>query len=404
MIAALLYALYSVSSGGLATNTEILFAPFSVAAVALILPWWVGRDPQASPPGLGCWSITGLLLGLASFTKLIAVFDAGFVALLLVTGWWSLPSGLGYGRSLDWLARRMFVLASGFTAPWIFGVAYFWVVGSFDDFLFANFTFNRINFADRPPISLESLGAVFTRLVTRENGLLWAGLALAIVVLAFRPKWLSTTDRRLLTGLVVWAVLGTAAAVSLRRLYLHYYLQPTPALALITALLVVLAFNRARRRSIFVIVAILIALLVPQGLKIAERWRQINSMTDVPAVVAAHLRGRVEPGETIYVANDQPILYFLTGTRVPTRWAFPQFLISPVFRQRLGIDLERELAAIFAHRPSYVVFNTNERNLTDPEYHRLLFEHYLASGYELETTLFTTALFRRASDQPEGLP
>lgn len=39
VVAAGLYAVFTVSSGGLATNTEILFAPFTVAAVGLVLPW-----------------------------------------------------------------------------------------------------------------------------------------------------------------------------------------------------------------------------------------------------------------------------------------------------------------------------------------------------------------------------
>ncbi len=403
-IAAILYALYSVSSGGLATNTEILFAPFSAAAVAVILPWWVARDPEVSPAGLRNWGVAGLLLGLSSFTKLIAVFDAGFVALLLVTGWWSMRSGYHHQRSLAWLVKRVLVLASGFACPWIIGAAYFWTAGAFDEFIFANFTFNRMNLVDRPPISLENLILVFTRLVTRENGLLWLGFVAAVILLVVRPRWISTTNHRLLTGLVLWAALGIAAAVSLRRLYLHYYLQPTPALALVSGLVIVLLLGTQRRFVMAITVATAIALLIPQGVRIAERWRQIGSMTDVPAVIAAHLRDRVRPGEYIYIANDQPILYFLTETRVPTRWAFPQFLISPIFRQRLGIDLDREMASIFEHRPVFVVFNTQERNLVDPAYHQLLFGRYLAADYELDVRLFTVALFRRRVEEAAPTP
>jgi hypothetical protein len=394
LASALLYALFSISSGGLATNTEILFAPFVVAAVALVLPWWVGWEDE-SPPGLAAWGSAGLLVGMATFVKLIAVFDAAFVGLLLLTGWLIRAGGRTGRHPLGWFIARMTAFAGGIVSPWILGAAYFRAVGAFDDFLFANFIFNRMNLADRLPFSSEHLWLVFSRLVMRENGLLWAALVVAVVVLVTRPSWLSSLEKRLLAILVVWAVVDTVAAISLRRLYLHYYLQPTPALTLIGGFLIAVGMVRCRRLSIPLKTLILIILLVPQGSRIAERWRQIDSMTDVPARVTEHLKPRVRPDDFIYVANDQPILYFTTGTRVPTRWAFPQFLVSPVFRQRLGIDLDREMASIFAKHPKYVIFNANERALNDPAFHRVLFDRYLIPDYELENQLFGIALFRR---------
>ncbi len=400
MVAAGLYAFFSISSGGLATNTEILFAPFTVAAIALILPWWVDQETSSRPSALKCLGC-GLLIGLATFTKLIAVFDGAFVVMLLVSGWMVRPNGKTQFLSVVGLVRRLGELALGAAIPWVVGAGYFLLAGAFDDFVFANFTFNRMNLADRPPFSLLNFWLVMERLVTSENGLLWISLGVGILVMIFNPKWLLPRDRRLLAALVLWALIGTAAAISLRRLYLHYYLQPTPALALIGGFFFARLWALGKRVPAPVKVAFALALLIPQGLRIMERWRQIGEMVDVPAVVSAYVGDRVKPGDSIYVANYQPIIYYLTKTRSPTRWAFPQFLISPVFRHRLGIDLEQELASIFSHEPRFVVFNTQEQGLVDPDYHRELFERYLGVDYKLETTLMEIALFRRLSSVPD---
>ncbi len=137
--AAVLYAVFSVSSGGLATNTELLFAPFIVWAVAMVLPWWVRPTPRTEP----FVQITvgaGFLLGLATFTKLIAVFDGAFVFLLLVAGWHS-SNGFGERRlPVGWVARRLAAMTLGVSIPWIAGTIYFWLAGALGDFVFANFT------------------------------------------------------------------------------------------------------------------------------------------------------------------------------------------------------------------------------------------------------------------------
>jgi hypothetical protein len=66
-------------------------------------------------------------------------------------------------------------------------------------------------------------------------------------------------------------------------------------------------------------VVIAAALLVPQRLRISERWRHVSEVVDVPAAVAGYIGERVQPDDYIYVANYQPIIYFITDTRSPTR-------------------------------------------------------------------------------------
>ena len=89
------------------------------------------------------------------------------------------------------------------------------------------------------------------------------------------------------------------------------------------------------------------------------------------------------------------IISFITGTQSPTRWAFPQHLISPEFRSRLSIQLRDEMASIFRHQPAYVIVKTREGSLVGPAYYRLLFTKYLDGDYELEAYISTIALYRR---------
>jgi 4-amino-4-deoxy-L-arabinose transferase-like glycosyltransferase len=394
VVAAGLYAVFTVSSGGLATNTEILFAPFAVAAVGLILPWWVHPD-TTDPPSAWCCFVAGVLLGLGTFTKLIVVYEVGAVVLLLAAGWTFSSSSGDLHLPFNWIIGRLGTVAAGISIPWIAGVTYFSLAGALDEFIFSNFTFNLMNMADRPPLSLHSMWLVAQREVLGESGLLWLGFVIGVGLLVTNPASLTRGHRRLLVALIGWVVIATAAAVSLRYIYLHYYLQAFPPLALLGGFVFAWIWRRFVRVPVLLRVAIAATLLVPQSLRISERWRHVAEVVDVPAAVAEYVAERVQPGEYIYVANYQPIIYFITKTQSPTRWAFPQFLISPEFRSRLGIQLREEMASIFGHQPTYVIVQTREGSLLDPAYYRLLFTEYLDADYELEGTISTIALYRR---------
>ena len=59
---------------------------------------------------------------------------------------------------------------------------------------------------------------------------------------------------------------------------------------------------------------------------VGMEWKieqQVAEAVDVPATVAQYVGERIEPGAYIYVANYQPVIYYISETRSPTRWAFP---------------------------------------------------------------------------------
>ena len=397
--AAGLYSVFSISSGGFATNTELLFAPFVVAAVGLILPGLVREGSRTEPTVVTCFG-AGLLLGLATFTKLIAVYDCVYLLVLVISIGWRIRPTEDDRPALDWIAKRLGVVVIGGAIPWLVGAIYFQLAGAFDDFVFANFTFNRLYLAEQPPFEPANVMLVFQRLIWSQNGLLWCVLPIAVILLIARPASLSTGRRRLLAALVLWALLDTTAALSMRRLYLHYYLQPAPALALIGGAVASWLWTVTPRVPRLLKVGIAAVLLAPQSFRIAERWNQVAEVEDVSAAVASYIDDRIQPGETIFVANSQPVIYYLTETRSPTRWAMPQFFVSPVYRRQLGIDLETEMAAIFDQCPEFVVLETRTAGLDNTEYFRLLIEGYLDPGYAFETRIHSVVLFRRTEKRP----
>jgi hypothetical protein len=101
------------------------------------------------------------------------------------------------------------------------------------------------------------------------------------------------------------------------------------------------------------------------------RWiaRAATTPADYLAL-SAEIRGGMQPGETLYIVNDNPMLYVLSGAAIPTRFAWPWHIL----RDDLGIaiDADREIAAIFARRPRFIVLRETGGAYSSPESDRRL--------------------------------
>ena len=74
---------------------------------------------------------------------------------------------------------------------------------------------------------------------------------------------------------------------------------------------------------------------------------------DDPTMIAAYLRPRLKEGDYIYVVDGQPIIYFLTNAKIPTRYPFPPFLVlRPDLLNITGVVPVRELDKIVEKTPS----------------------------------------------------
>jgi hypothetical protein len=110
------------------------------------------------------------------------------------------------------------------------------------------------------------------------------------------------------------------------------------------------------------------------------------SRPDVPREVARSVAAAMRPGDEVYVVNYEPIVYFLVGSPLPTKYAFPMSLVGPHLPV-LDIDAAGENRRILESRPRFVVMNTSwrdDRMFWDSEAMTLaediLAQHYVPSA------------------------
>jgi hypothetical protein len=82
-------------------------------------------------------------------------------------------------------------------------------------------------------------------------------------------------------------------------------------------------------------------------------------LPDAPRRMAALMNEELRPGETIFVPNYQPVVYFLTNAPLPTRFPFPVHLTGS-FGSLAGVDTDAEVSRILAARPRFIVLDRSE--------------------------------------------
>jgi hypothetical protein len=368
--AGLLYIAHTTVLGGLATNTEILFAPFIALAAWLLLREALG--PAA--PRLGPLAAAGLAVGVALWIKQVSAPEGAALWLIMVVVAWRAgrmrPAGV---------AALALVFAAGAGLPTLGMAAGYWASGQLDAWTQGNIL-APLAYVEGPDLApgprRGALGAL--------PQLLWLALAACGLPAAGRDA------RRAACLLLPWLAAATLAVVAPWKFYDHYFLLLLPPLCLLAALgldalarLVLRA--RFRARGFAVAVALLMALplsdmLLPRlaqgaGLRRPDAARQVAGLAD------AALR----PGEALFVANWHPILYVLADRPPPTPYAFPGHLAGH-FAPVTGIDADAELARVLALPPGVIVVAPAFWPLIRPQA-RAAIEAALARGYRLLATV-----------------
>ncbi len=396
-LAALFYALFSTQNGGLASNAEIMFAPFATGAL-LLLAARGGLPATILPHRRLAFLTAGLLLGLAIQIKTVAGVE--FLVALAWIGlamWASRRAGQPTPARAALLAAGL--LALGALLPLLAAAGYFALNGLWGEYVHANFTAMSIYLQAAPPLTLPAVAAALLG-QARGATLLWLA-ALAAAPLAWFIRRRHPRAALFLLALGIWLAFTLAATLLSRRFYLHYFLQALPPLSLLAAAVIVQAVRldsalpHARQ-------ALLIGLLVAVGLA-QPAARPLKASVDealtllrrtprveLLAYTAGYLRERMAPDDYLFVAEGDPILYYLTDARLPTRYLLPPLLnddLSPM----IGIDPLAELDRIMALRPRYVVLLEEYRR--DPAFLARLQTH-LARDYVLERSIQGILLYR----------
>lgn len=393
--AGIIYVAHTARMGGLASNTEILFAPLVATAMAIGIgataaAWRWGNvlraQDLAAPrardlvaPRARDLVAMGLAIGLALAIKPVAAPE-GCLAFALLVGpaWWR---GL-----LGW--RRALGFAAGYAAlcalpTLLIGLAY-WLRGDLAAFVDGSFL-APLRYSHGRLLAWDALHRVTVAALTLLWPLLLAGLALA--------HWLPRPGSGGLLARIglLWFATATIAIVGPGFYFPHYFLMWLPPLAVLAALgcwhLARLAVPRPkghdrghiqrrqvgdrgghrgrdmhgldRRGLVFALLVAAVAVGSWRADATARIDRGIGTFAadpvrEVAAAVARELAPRGNPGETIFVANYHPVVYVLSGAGLPTRYVFPAHLTG-AFGRVADIDMDVEVARILATRPLVVV-------------------------------------------------
>ena len=341
-VAGLCYILWLGLFGGEGGQTPTFYNLFTAVAALLTM-----KAALADPVDLALirrnGAIVMLIVGVAMQIKYNVMFEGIFFALtLLWVAWKADPRPLP--RLIDALLWMVLALL-----PTALACAWFAAIGHAQIFFYSNF----VSVAERTPVPakelLKRLGKIAGPMLPFflildpalwtgpwRNGRDPAGAAHRFVL-----KWF-------LAALIGFLIFGTY--------YNHY------ALPLLLPLACAMAPGfavRTRRINVGMILAaiMLIGGTIAYKVRAHARLKKSGSaefIMPIAAIVKAHLQGGC-----LYVHDGETILYYLTGSCIPTRWAFPNHLNTGVERSAIGTDAAAEVARTFATKPTVVVTTLN---------------------------------------------
>jgi 4-amino-4-deoxy-L-arabinose transferase-like glycosyltransferase len=349
--AGLLYAAHTLVLGGLATNTEILFAPFMVLGATLLLG--EALAPRAPRPGIVF--AAGLSFGIALWVKQVAGLEASALWLTMVV---AALAGRRIGTGGVLVLALVFALGAGL--PTGLTAAIYAAKGEFATWWNSNVSvlFAYVDVADGSPGFRRGMVAALA-------ALLWLVAAAALVTMARRLSW------RRAALLLPWLLAALVQAMAPGKYFDHYFLMLLPPLCALAALgleaAVIRAGRRGARSAAVIGLAIGIAALPVSHILLPRLahglgWR----LADPPAQVAAIARAELAPGEALWVANWHPVVYALAGVAPPTRFAFPGHLAG-LHAGVTGFDQDAELDRVLALPPRIIVISSTHWWRTRPE-------------------------------------
>lgn len=353
-ITAILYAVFSLTNGGLASNSEIFFIPFICAAflflwrnLRLVL---LGRREfnWIHPIVVGC------LLGIALQIKYLVVFDC--LALNLMMIYFSTQVQLSTWRSL-----LKYLILLNLTILGVFGI----VITHFHLNDLGNNYWQATLLANQTYVKNEALSIlkVIDPLITQgiRYFLFWLALIQAIRwSYQIRGDDFFCTLENQLNACILWFVCLVPSVSLSGHFFDHYFLQMLPPLCLIT----ILVFkNKSQGQNLLLwilggLIGCYFALSSLWSTVVIVYHRSLQSRPywgDRPAQVADFLKKSLKPGDAIYVYNAEPILYYLTQARVPT----PYLFLSHHYRGLTGARPQQEFKRLLAQSPRYIIIDTH---------------------------------------------
>ena len=353
--AAILYTAFSTRLGGLSTNTELLFAPFTTAAILVALGAAGATSTRAQARAM---AEAGLLLGIGIWIKTVVCLPA-VVLFVALGGSWLLQRRASPLR-LAALALPFGVLC---VAPTLATAVFYWANGAADAFWYSNFGFMSVYLALALPPGEMARTTVASLLE------IWPLIALSVLAGGLAARKAGAL-RFFAVTIALWTMTEAAAVVAPWKFYPHYFLVLLPPLSLLagTALAIVVQRSvipdlRPPAAPVLAVCIGLVPLAQVAGL-LTPGWLNLGGR-DVPRRVAAIIRNDPEPGATAWVVNSEPVIYFLAGVEAPTRFPFPPHLVGA--QSALArVDPVAEIERIMATHPRYLVIDSGRWDEVEP--------------------------------------
>lgn len=360
IVAASLYLLSLNLSGGAGGQAPV-FYNLLIASAAWLIVTAPDRPPTAA---VRRGALAMLLVGLALQIKYSVMIEAAYCGLAL--GWIGWRAGL---RGSSLIGALALWTAAGLL-PTALAFGYFAAIGHGAEFYYANF----VSIGQRGPYSHEY--DELTRIVPRMLPLVLPML----LALGARP-WRGGRDDgatyRLIAG---WAFAALISFVTFGSFFNHYALPLLVPFAVLAAA----GFAIRWRHSGAALALLALAALTAANVKQAGEYQGYLGDAAYAARVAAAIEAHRGDG-CLFVYFGDPIYYQMTGSCLPTRWAFPYHLSLTREQPALGIDAMAELKRILDSRPTVILdrtlFDDNRSAVADA-----LLGRYLARDYRLVGT------------------
>lgn len=355
LIAACLFILWHDFMGGEGGQSPIFYDLFMVLA-ALCVAAAIERPSRLLMPG----SAAMLCVGLAIQIKYSVLFEGIYFGCMLI--WLAVRQGIS-GRML---ARAILLWISAALLPTLAALGIYAALGHADAFIFDNF------------VSFAAQGR--NPLATQLRDLLEIMAILSPLIIVLLIGWRRGDMARLgAMGLFVggWFLASLAGILIFWRFNAPHY--AIPLLLPLTVWLAPIFDAPTKRPAVSMLLVFLAAVMGQVVLACLEERR------GGPAEAMQVARAARPEGEgCIYVYSGYPALYMLTGSCLPTRWAFPGSLNmkDEESAQAIGIDPAGEVRRIMAHRPPVVVDEYPRSRFGNPATAAIL-DQALAKDYVL---------------------
>ncbi len=319
--AGLAFILFTLANGGVAAQGELFHNACAVLALFILLR--AMREDR-----LQSWKTfmaSGLVLGVGIQIKPSVIFDmaAIMVGILLLAS----PDRRPSLAHIRWILPRLLLLAAASLVPTLAVMGLYLLTGHWDAWAAANITAHQVFYGLNRPFEIDpALRAMW------EQAPLWLATCLAALLLHRLTQ--SFAERRAGLFLLVWVVAIMACIIFLRIASDHYFLQFLPALSLLTGLLIGrgllenITASQVRRGVIGALTCLTFFSIAKEPLIHTAYilWDRVvqgeRFAGDTPRRIAADLKPELSPQDSIYVLGFQPLVYYLTGAKLATRFAF----------------------------------------------------------------------------------